>query len=189
MRSPAPRGRKKNSDFGYERSKRSIYLTYENGYERSRRSTYLRGGPQECRRFDRARRTAARRHGLLPSTARSSTPASAHAPLWLCTWPSWARPCRHLQLRRRHACESNHSGLQQVRFLRKLMPGEGFCMHVLCYLLKTLERYAVPAAIATCCPGSIRALLASRLFSHVVLCSSVFRAYSSGVLHLPHGPY
>ena len=82
-----------------------------------------------------------------------------------------------------------HSGLRQVRFLRKLMPGEGFCMHVLCYLLKTLERYAVPAAIATCCPGSIRALLASRLFSHVVLCSSVFRAYSSGVLHLPHGPY
>ena len=82
-----------------------------------------------------------------------------------------------------------HSGLRQVRFLRKLMPGEGFCMHVLCYLLKTLERYAVPAAIATCCPGSIRALLASRLFSHVVLCSSLFRAYSSGVLHLPHGPY
>ena len=82
-----------------------------------------------------------------------------------------------------------HSGLRQVRFLRKLMPGEGFCMHVLCYLLKTLERYAVPAAIATCCPGSIRALLASRLFSHVVLCSSLCRAYSSGVLHLPHGPY
>ena len=85
--------------------------------------------------------------------------------------------------------QSIHSGLRQVRFLRKLMPGEGFCMHVLCYLLKTLERYAVPAAIATCCPGSIRALLASRLFSHVVLCSSLCRAYSSGVLHLPHGPY
>jgi hypothetical protein len=54
------------------------------------------------RRFARARCTAARRHGLLPSTARSSTPASAHAPLWLCTWPSWTRPCRHLPLCRRH---------------------------------------------------------------------------------------
>ena len=54
------------------------------------------------RRFARARRTAARRHGLLPSTARSSTPASAHTPLWLCTWPSWARPCHHLPLHRRH---------------------------------------------------------------------------------------
>ena len=59
--------------------------------------------------------------------------------------------------------QSFHSGLRQVRFLRKLMPGEGVYMHVLCYLLKTLERYAVPAAIASCCTGSIRALLASRL--------------------------
>ena len=57
----------------------------------------------------------------------------------LATWPA---PC----------FQGVHSGLRQVRFLRKLMPGEGFCMHVLCYLLKTLERYAVPAAIATCCP-------------------------------------
>ena len=91
MRSPAPRRGKKNSDFGYERDRRRTYLTYENCYERDRRRTYLRGGPQECRRFARARRTAACRHGLLPSTARSSTPASAHAPLWLCTWPSWTR--------------------------------------------------------------------------------------------------
>ena len=52
-----------------------------------------------------------------------------------------------------------HSGLRQVRFLRKLMPGEGFCMHVLCYLLKALQRYVVPAAIATCCHDSIRAFL------------------------------
>ena len=114
------------------------------------------------RRFARARCTAARLHGLLPSTARSSTPASAQAPLWLCTWPSWARPCRHLQLRRRHACESNHSGLQQVRFLRKLMLGVGFYMHVLCYLLKSFKRYAVHTAIASCCHGSSCALIASR---------------------------
>ena len=59
--------------------------------------------------------------------------------------------------------------LRQVRFLRKLMPGEVFYMHVLCYLfkalqrycylLKALQRYVVPAAIATCCHDSIRAFL------------------------------
>ena len=42
------------------------------------------------------------------------------------------------------------SGLQQVRFLRKLMPGKGFYMDVLCYLLKAWKRCAVPAAIASC---------------------------------------
>ena len=70
--------------------------------------------------------------------------------------------------------QSSHSGLRQVRFLRKLMPGEGFYMHVLCYLLKTLERYAVPAAIASCCHGCSCALLASRLSSHTVWCCSLF---------------
>ena len=55
--------------------------------------------------------------------------------------------------------QSIHSGLRQVRFLRKLMPGEVFYMHVLCYLLKALQRYVVPAAIATCCHDSIRAFL------------------------------
>ena len=49
--------------------------------------------------------------------------------------------------------------LRQVRFLRKLMPGEVFYMHVICYLLKALKRYVVPAAIATCCHDSIRAFL------------------------------
>ena len=42
------------------------------------------------------------------------------------------------------------SGLQQVRVLRKLMPGKGFYMDVLCYLLKAWKRCAVPAAIASC---------------------------------------
>ena len=158
---PRPPGSKKKSGFGYERPRRRPYLTYENCYERPRRRLYLRRR-KYGRRFARACCTAARRHGLLPSTARSSTPASAQAPLWLCTWPSWARPCRHLQLRRRHACESNHSGLQQVRFLRKLMPGKGFYTDVLCYLLKAWNRCAVPAAIASCCHGSSCALLASR---------------------------
>ena len=161
MRSPAPRGRKKNlPKFRLRRGVSWKFRRYEEAY---------RGSLSICcvsyhgRRFARAHRTAACRHGLLPSTARSSTPASAQAPLWLCTWPSWARPCRHLQLRRRHACESNHNGLQQVRFLRKLMLGVGFYMHVLCYLLKSFKRYAVHTAIASCCHGSSCALLASRL--------------------------
>ena len=140
------------------------------------------------------------RHGSseLRSGAPPRPPCSSCTLLHIATRPSITQPAQETVLGSAvpslatlpaPCFQGIHSGLRQVRFLRKLMPGEGFCMHVLCYLLKTLERYAVPAAIATCCPGSIRALLASRLFSHVVLCSSLFRAYSSGVLHLPHGPY
>ena len=64
------------------------------------------------------------------------------------------------------------SGLRQVRFRRKLMPGEGFYMNVLCYLLKAWKRCAATAAIATYCHDSICALLASRLSRHdlAVLC-------------------
>ena len=61
--------------------------------------------------------------------------------------------------------QSTRSGLQQVRLLRKLMPGKGSYMDVLCYLLKAWKRCAVPAAIASCCHGCICALLASRLSS------------------------
>ena len=50
--------------------------------------------------------------------------------------------------------QSTHGGLQQVRLLRKLMPGKGFYMDVLCYLLKAWKRCAVPAAIASCCHDS-----------------------------------
>ena len=46
--------------------------------------------------------------------------------------------------------QSTRSGLQQVRVLRKLMPGKGFYMDVLCYLLKAWKKCAVPAAIASC---------------------------------------
>ena len=46
--------------------------------------------------------------------------------------------------------QSTRSGLQQVRLLRKLMPGKGSYMDVLCYLLKAWKRCAVPAAIASC---------------------------------------
>ena len=45
--------------------------------------------------------------------------------------------------------QSTRSGLQQVRLLRKLMPGKGFYMHVLCYLLKAWKRCAVPPAVAS----------------------------------------
>jgi len=54
------------------------------------------------------------------------------------------------------------SGLQQVRFLRKLMPGEGFYMNVLWCIIKAWKRCAVPAAIASCCHESICAFVASR---------------------------
>ena len=82
---------------------RLIRLLNQTSSSRNRRGTSMRALAHiNGRRFARARRTAAHRHGLLPSTARSSTPASAHAPLWLCTWPSWTRPCRHLPLRSRH---------------------------------------------------------------------------------------
>ena len=60
--------------------------------------------------------------------------------------------------------QSTRSGLQQVRVLRKLMPGKGFYMDVLCYLLKAWKRCAMPAVIASCFHGSICALLASRLY-------------------------
>ena len=70
--------------------------------------------------------------------------------------------------------QSTRSGLQQVRFLRKLMPGKGFYMDVLCYLLKAWKRCAVPAVIASCCHGCSCALLASRLSSHTVRCCSLF---------------
>ena len=87
-----------------------------------------------------------------------------------------ALPHRHpLRHRLLAACcfQSIHSGLQQVRVLHKLMPGKGFYMDVLCYLLKAWKRCVMPAAIASCCHGSICALLASPL-SHSVWCCSLF---------------
>ena len=59
--------------------------------------------------------------------------------------------------------QSTHSGLQQVRVLRKLMPGKGLYMDVLSYILKAWKRCVMPAAIASCYHGSSCALLASRL--------------------------
>ena len=81
---------------------------------------------------------------------------------------------------------SIRSGLQQVRFLRKLMPGKGFYMDVLCYLLKAWKRCAVPAAIASCCHGSSCALLASRLYLSRGMVLFSLHAFPAGVSILPH---
>ena len=85
--------------------------------------------------------------------------------------------------------QSIRSGLQQVRVLRKLMPGKGSHMDVLCYILKAWKRCVMPAAIASCCHGSSCALLASRLsltpygavLSSYISCSCLhFASQSSG---------
>ena len=107
-----------------------------------------------------ARRRAATASCTLCHTGiRSCTALALHVAVMGSAVPSLATPSA--------ACcfQSIHSGLQQVRFLRKLMPGKGFYMDVLRYLLKAWKRCAVPAAIASCCHGCICALLASRLSS------------------------
>ena len=84
--------------------------------------------------------------------------------------------------------QSTRSGLQQVRFLRKLMPGKGFYMDVLCYLLKAWKKCAVQAPIASCCHGSSCALLASCMYlTHPIVLFSL-RAYLAGACFLPHDP-
>jgi hypothetical protein len=87
---------------------------------------------------------------------RSSTALASHETVLGSAVPSPATPpapCCFQILR---------SGLQQVRFLRKLMPGEGFYMNVLWCIIKAWKRCAVPAAIASCCHESICAFVASR---------------------------
>ena len=84
--------------------------------------------------------------------------------------------------------QSTRSGLQQVRFLRKLMPGKGSYMDVLCYLLKAWKKCAVQAAIVSCCHGSSCALLASCMYlTHRIVLFSL-RAYPAGACFLPHDP-
>ena len=96
---------------------------------------------------------------LFHTGIRSCTALALHVAVMDSAVPSLATP--------QPACcfRSIRSGLQQVRFLRKLMPGKGIYMDVLCYLLKAWKRCAVPAAIASCCHGCSCALLASRLSS------------------------
>ena len=81
---------------------------------------------------------------LFHTGIRSCTALALHVAVMDSAVPSLATP--------QPACcfRSIRSGLQQVRVLRKLMPGKGFYMDVLCYLLKAWKRCAVPAAIASC---------------------------------------
>ena len=89
-------------------------------------------------------------HGTICSSA------PARPPAFNCTlFHTRIRPCTALALHvaimdsavlspatPQPACcfRSIRSGLQQVRFLRKLMSGKGFYMDVLCYLLKAWKR-------------------------------------------------
>ena len=93
---------------------------------------------------------------LFHTGIRSCTALALHVAVMGSAVPSPATPPAPCCL------QSIRSGLQQVRFLRKLMPGKGFYMDVLCYLLKAWKRCAVPAAIASCCHESICAFVASR---------------------------
>ena len=93
---------------------------------------------------------------LVRLAIRSSTALASHETVLGSAVPSPATPpapCCFQIIR---------SGLQQVRFLRKLMPGEGFYMNVLWCIIKAWKRCAVPAAIASCCHESICAFVASR---------------------------
>ena len=100
------------------------------------------------RRFARARRTAARRHGQLPSTARSSTPASAHAPLWICT---------RLRARGRIALH------RLPRSPRRTHPGR-------CLLLQVLK-HPVVHRVSSKQPGEP----SSAIFRHLPPSSAIFR--------------
>ena len=163
MRSPAPRGRKKILPKFRLRSR-----TWRGDLSRSETEVVPRGvnfsylWPTIC---------SSAPHGgppprpppfnctLFHTGIRSYTALALHVAVMDSAVPSLATP--------QPACcfRSIRSGLQQVRFLRKLMPGKGIYMDVLCYLLKAWKRCAVPAVIASCCHGCSCALLASRLSS------------------------
>ena len=162
MRSPAPRGRKKNlPKFRLRRRVRSKFRRYEDASDRSFPSagshiqwpticsSAPHGGPPP--------RPPAFNCTLFHTGIRSCTALALHVAVMGSAVLSPATP--------QPACcfRSIRSGLQQVRFLRKLMPGKGFYMDVLCYFLKAWKRCVMPAAIASCCHGSSCALIASRL--------------------------
>ena len=160
-RVPLPPGGEKKicPSFGYEvgpRVRRLLRSETEVGLRGRRwlifmaddRSSALHGGPPP--------RPPPFNCTLFHTGIRSCTALALHVAVMDSAVPSLATPqpaCRFRSIR---------SGLQQVRFLRKLMPGKGFYTDVLCYLLKAWKRCAVPAAIASCCHGSSCALLTSR---------------------------
>ena len=161
MRSPAPRGRKKNLAKFRLRSRtsrgdlsRSETEVVPRGVDFSYLwpticSSALHGGPPA--------RPPAFNCTLFHTAIRSCTALALHVAVMDSAVLSPATP--------QPACcfQSIRSGLQQVRVLRKLMPGKGSHMDVLCYILKAWKRCVMPAAIASCCHGSSCALLASHL--------------------------
>ena len=134
-RVPLPPGGEKKicPSFGYEvgpRVRRLLRSETEVGLRVRRwlifmaddRSSALHGGPPP--------RPPAFNCTLFHTGIRSCTALALHVAVMDSAVPSLATP--------QPACcfRSIRSGLQQVRFLRKLMPGKGFYMDVLCYLLK-----------------------------------------------------
>ena len=142
------------------------------------------------RRFARARCTAARRHGLLPSTARSSTPASAHAPLWLCTWPSWTRrvvTChsaagmllsKHPQRPAAGSIPAQADARQGLLHGRALSPSQG---------LEEVRRASCHCILLTWLQLCLARL--SPVFSHsIYMVLFSLHAFPAGVSILPHSP-
>ena len=152
---PSPPGRKKN--LVTFRLRRRVALKFRRYQDASRGSLlpYLCGLSE--RRCGGPPRPPSSSGTLLHTATRPPTALPSHETGLGSAVPPLATPPAP-------CFQSSHSGLRQVRFLRKLMPDEVFYMHVLCYLLKALKRYVVPAAIATCCmTPSVPSFLASRL--------------------------
>jgi hypothetical protein len=161
MRSPAPRGRKKKiaqvsvtkwdldaGNFFVSKPKWDLDAGHFSYVWPTICSSAPHGGPPP--------RPPAFNWTLFRLAIRSSTALASHETVLGSAVPSPATPpapCCFQIIR---------SGLQQVRFLRKLMPGEGFYMNVLWCIIKAWKRCAVPAAIASCCHESICAFVASR---------------------------
>ena len=187
MRSPALRGRKKN--LAKFRLRRGVRLSF--GVTKRRRvevfflfaGSHIYSWPTICSSAPHGGpppRPPAFNCTLFHTGIRSCTALALHVAVMDSAVPSLATlPA---------ACcfRSIRSGLQQVRFLRKLMPGKGFYMDVLCYLLKAWKRCAVPAAIASCRHGCSCALLASCL-SSLTRYGAVLSSCPGGSI-LPHSP-
>ena len=139
MRSPAPRGRKKKlPKFRLRRVVRSKFWRYEESCGRS----FLFDGSLMRRWLQRAARRPAATASCLQLDALPPRHPLIHRSGFARDRPGLGRatppaPCCFQIIR---------SGLQQVRFLRKLMPGEGFYMNVLWCIIKAWKRCAVPAA-------------------------------------------
>ena len=155
---PPPGGEKKNCpSFGYEVASRGRRLLRSETEVASRgRRIFMPDVCSSAPHGDPPPRPPAFNWTLFRLAIRPSTALASHETVLGSAVPSPATPpapCCFQIIR---------SGLQQVRFLRKLMPGEGFYMNVLWCIIKAWKRCAVAAAIASCCHESICAFVASR---------------------------